>query len=260
MGDDDWPAAAVLCDVTVPREWRGSCFTSDMERMLRMKVWGELVVLAGAAVMGCAAHEGASSGETECASGTEVVLENGSVSGLSECPTTGLVIRTTRSACTNDVPEFTLDQYPSALLDELEPYDSFIKCESNADCDAKPRGYCAQDEASQLPATSCRYACETDDDCGAGEVCDCRADVGVCVKAECFSNSDCEDGPCIRFAESSLCHDGYIGGGVYYACDDSEAECALDSDCDEAQVCSSRSVDGDRLEHRQCQESRLCGI
>lgn len=190
--------------------------------------------------------------------GHEVELENGAVTGLTECLESGLVIRSGGSECVNDVPEFDLGQIPSRWLEELD--DSFIRCESNADCNEQARGYCALVTTSQVPLTACRYACDTDADCGDGAVCDCGEDVGVCVPAECAMAADCEEGPCIRFDESSLCYDGYIGGGVYYACQGVDDECAVDQDCGEGEVCSSGSLLGSPLGYRKCQEARLCGI
>ncbi|MDX2053880.1 MAG: hypothetical protein SFV15_15875 [Polyangiaceae bacterium] len=75
-------------------------------------------------------------------------------------------------------------------------------CSEDADCKEKPHGYCQfypAHEASPLgpaaPArTVCIYGCVTDQDCGAGSICQCGGNIGTCVASTCRTDADCADG------------------------------------------------------------------
>lgn len=83
-----------------------------------------------------------------------------------------------RSACPTTLPR----EAPTEPL-------FFAECALDVDCTASAHGFCAYGQ--------CRYGCVSDDECGEGELCFCRADVGACVHASCRSDADCPaDYPC----------------------------------------------------------------
>ena len=77
-------------------------------------------------------------------------------------------------------------------------------CNSDAECNEFPNGSCNQPDIG-LIACSCVYACETDDDCGPGEVCRCAGpELGpytTCTPSECADDSECPGEVC-QFANS----------------------------------------------------------
>lgn len=104
-------------------------------------------------------------------------------------------------------------------------------CRRNADCGAKPNGYCAAE--GQLGIHTCHYGCTGDSDCGAGALCMCDVPAGRCLPASCRSDQDCPVGRlCTRHL--ALRDHGYGA----FACDSERDECNIDDDCrgDEAKL------------------------
>lgn len=127
------------------------------------------------------------------------------------------------------------------------------ECSSKADCTAEEYGYCAIQDG-QFLWTVCLYGCEVDADCGAGYLCECGKNVGVCTPATCRSDADCGDEQCQRVVEQDPCVDGF-GPRTFYRCGSSIDTCREDADCTAPEVCLS-GEDGSR----SCQERSLCGI
>lgn len=104
-------------------------------------------------------------------------------------------------------------------------------CRTDADCTAKPYGHC--ESQGQLPNLSCEFGCVTDADCDADEACICGPFIGECIKADCRSAEDCDDGYlCAQFRE--LFGIG-CGEPMQLACQTPDDECRSSQDCDSAE-------------------------
>jgi len=102
-------------------------------------------------------------------------------------------------------------------------------CSSDSDCTNHPNGYCSQfDPAGGLPpGCSCYYGCQTDADCGTGQVCLCGNPVGQCVPASCTSDADCGTGLlCTMSAPLGTCP-----SAPPFACRTPSDACAGPKDC-----------------------------
>lgn len=119
-----------------------------------------------------------------------------------------------------------------------EPQGDFDQCESDADCTDAPFGYCvANSGGEQLPANVCQYGCETDSDCGDGRICLCGDPIGSCVEATCTSDAECGgELRCTDYVVSPGC------GGMAFACETPEDECATNADCSDGEC----SYDGSK--------------
>ncbi len=120
------------------------------------------------------------------------------------------------------------------------------ECTVHSDCDGE-LSYC---QAGQFgdPTTSCVTGCLTDDDCGAGYVCQCGSPVGSCRKASCTTDGDC--------APDHLCasdHDTGCGAAPRFACTADDDMCRSASDCSGGQGCSLSD------EERSCVPMVVCG-
>lgn len=103
-----------------------------------------------------------------------------------------------------------------------------VSCGYGGKIDADP---CAQYQYGYchiLQLGVCKSGCLTDDDCGAGSVCECGSSEsptgGVCRQSDCTVDSDCGTG--------LLCA-SYLGGcgEAGYACQRLDDECRIDADC-----------------------------
>lgn len=118
-------------------------------------------------------------------------------------------------------------------------------CNSDADCSEQPNGYCEKVPTAIVGLTNrCLYACETDSDCGSGELCSCEEIqrgpdapsiiAGRCVAATCTSDADCDDGLlCIAPLRPS-CEPARPYG---FHCQKPEDECSGDADCGSGYAC-----------------------
>lgn len=124
-------------------------------------------------------------------------------------------------------------------------YDPLLQeCATDADCTAKPYGRCA--ESPGLDATYCFYGCRIDADCAENEICVCGPDHGVCSRARCVTDADCEPGAlCVGLAMAP--GSGCFPSGFQpheFACRRPEDECFRNADCgaggsgDEEMYCS----------------------
>ncbi len=106
-------------------------------------------------------------------------------------------------------------------------------CSTDADCGDRPNGYCAN--MGQVGTCSCYYGCVTDADCDDGYICMCGEPVGHCVPATCKTDGDCEgDLMCVAYTSEPGC------GGVQFACQTEDDECASDADCSGNAQCTKR--------------------
>lgn len=107
-------------------------------------------------------------------------------------------------------------------------------CLTDDDCTEKPFGSCQQDMifgGVLIGGTcSCNYGCETDADCGEGQLCRCAGDeLGLytqCITAGCTQDSDCPPGELCGLAPD-IC----ASGGFLTACTTPADLCAGDGDC-----------------------------
>ena len=133
--------------------------------------------------------EGTGGGSTnvECdAPFPTVQIDGASLSGFEIC-SDGFVHRAEAVPCF--VPE------PPPLCESLSGNGS---CATSAECSEAPNGACVDDgvlDPAIAEGCHCEYACQTDDDCGDGQVCACTTVVGTrprCIPAGCVDSSDCE--------------------------------------------------------------------
>jgi len=124
-----------------------------------------------------------------------------------------------RSACPTTLPR-------AAPTDPL----FFEECALDVDCTAAAHGSCEYGQ--------CKYGCVSDDECAAGELCFCGADVGKCVAAGCRSDADCPaDYPCTGNLP-------FGSDAASFNCQTPLDECESDYDCPGARMhCGS---DGER--------------
>ena len=105
-------------------------------------------------------------------------------------------------------------------------------CFSDTDCTAMPNGYCRSNSGGQIPGNHCFYGCQTDAECGDGQICVCGEPVGNCAVATCTSDAECGDGlRCQSYDWSNGC--GLTG----FACQTFDDKCGGDGDCEPTQQC-----------------------
>jgi len=127
------------------------------------------------------------------------------------------------------------------------PVGDFRACSVDADCTAKPDGYCLLSTGWEGPVSECAYACHADSDCDSDELCSCDAFtshvngeslvLGVCKKATCRSDADCGPG--------LLCISPVINpcaGDESYSCQTAGDQCGGPGDCPNGdRLCSAES-------------------
>ncbi|WP_044989886.1 hypothetical protein [Sorangium cellulosum] len=107
-----------------------------------------------------------------------------------------------------------------------------FQCRTDADCTDGPRGKCVSSFGQIGPYCGCEYACETDAECGASEVCVCkgtgalREEHSVCAKALCAVDADCPGSTCGLSAYFNGCWEQ-----VTLACRTKDDACQSDADC-----------------------------
>lgn len=130
-----------------------------------------------------------------------------------------------------------------------------VSCRTNGDCTDGKFGRCnaytfANFATAEIPQTyvRCSYGCESDADCGAGNICLCGPDVGTCISAACTHDADCGAGElCLDDIQVDPC-----GGGVSqsFACSAVGAECATGADC---------GTFSEFCDNGNCMSSAVCG-
>jgi hypothetical protein len=133
----------------------------------------------------------------------------------------GSVHRGSRTTCDVTIQQSTCAGTESRLF-----------CHTDADCKDGPHGRCVTGIGQIGTYCGCAYACETDDECGAGEVCVCRgtgalgATHSVCAKAACKVDADCPGSSCGLSVYNNGCHEE-----VSVACRSKADACRSDRDC-----------------------------
>ncbi len=103
------------------------------------------------------------------------------------------------------------------------------QCKADADCVARPYGWCGA--GGQVPGPYCSYGCVKDSDCAANQLCECGDPVGRCVQADCKLDADCKPG--------FLCkgYDASGGCGINtFTCQSSADGCGSDADCTDTKL------------------------
>ncbi|MRG92478.1 ferritin-like domain-containing protein [Polyangium spumosum] len=204
----------------------------DRYRSLRISL------LAALGAAGCSASSTAASGSGE--SPPVVAIPTASSSATAEAPSpdgepepsnptrtgwvaekNGNVHRASRVTC-----DATID------LPACAGTESRLSCKTDADCTEKPHGKCTSGVGQIGTYCGCTYACETDDECGAGQACVCkgtgalRARHSVCAEASCSTDADCSENSCGLSAYFNGCYEK-----VTLACRTKEDTCRSDADC-----------------------------
>jgi hypothetical protein len=105
------------------------------------------------------------------------------------------------------------------------------QCTSDADCTAKPHGYCDYPDYSFGPrppyeVATCSYGCVRDEECGMNQICVCGNPVGHCESASCSTDAECGAGlVCGTYTPNPGCP------GEAFACQTYVDQCAADTDC-----------------------------
>ena len=101
----------------------------------------------------------------------------------------------------------------------------------------------------------CAAGCRTDSDCGVHGACVCEGaapmTTGLCVAADCASDSACQPG----FLCRSYFQSGCMHGGVRYTCQSPLDECGPDTDCEPGSQCRFDDV----VQYFRCIASPACG-
>ncbi len=188
----------------------------------------------GAAVSPDSSDGAAVSSLFACKSSVPWSIDGGPSGGLERCES-GMLHRPASGACGSGAPWPTggvPDPYPKGL-GSIGFGDG---CREDSECTAMPHGYCAFIGRSgpEPSESNCTYACSSDTDCAAGFLCSCGESLGTCVPADCATDADCGDTPCILLPSVVTCgkpaHPKYTCGRVDQAG-------AADSQCPEFQAC-----------------------
>ncbi|WP_437599742.1 ferritin-like domain-containing protein [Sorangium sp. So ce590] len=125
-----------------------------------------------------------------------------------------------------------------------------FQCKTDADCREGPRGKCVSAFGQIGAYCGCEYACESDVECGASEVCVCkgtgalREEHSVCAKAQCAVDADCPDSTCGLSAYFNGCWEQ-----VTLACRTKDDTCRSDADCASDTIpgaaCVAPDIDGE---------------
>ena len=120
---------------------------------------------------------------------SEPILVGGQASGYLRLAD-GLVIRTAKEACPSTRPRL------------VECRATKRGCKTDAECTAKPNGYCT-DVGDNL-GCGCHYGCLTDGDCLRDEICLCGEPVGSCIKSSCVNESCAAPSQCATYYNGCL--------------------------------------------------------
>lgn len=160
--------------------------------------------------------------------GSIAVVESGVETGLWRCED-GVVHRPAPVKCESNLPRRgTAPIFVPPLPDPLPA----AWCRTDSDCTEKPYGYCGP--VGQI-SHFCSYGCVSDSDCGAGNVCVCGPEFGICAQATCQSDADCGgEFKCAAWTP-------YVGIGCgespAYACQSSRDSCKTDGECGQGDFC-----------------------
>jgi hypothetical protein len=182
-----------------------------------------LALLGALGLLPIAACDGGVETPAYPCSDSQPVLQEGQETGFETC-SEGYQHRTTAVTCPSILPrtEACESGWPEGDT-----------CSTDADCTDQANGYCTAADNFGGGNCSCSYGCETDSDCGAGNICVCGGIVGHCAKADCATDADCPgDNLCTTYVTEPGC------GSTAYACQTAEDECASDADCGPNEQCT----------------------
>lgn len=104
-------------------------------------------------------------------------------------------------------------------------------CAEDADCSARPFGFCSTVPTAHYPSCGCSYGCVSDSDCEAGELCECGDPVGLCRPASCFVDADCGSGNLCASAPLATTSCTFFPAPRGYECQAASDQCLSDADC-----------------------------
>lgn len=176
-------------------------------------------------------------GNRPCLDPTPIVLF-GKATGYARCAN-GLLHRRRQAVCPSTVPragtvrETLLEVQRRSHERRGDPEAPWVapiedgECTSDADCTARPHGYCTRSDPSGVPdRTACAYGCTKDAECPPQHICVCGDPVGECVMGSCTGNAQCGPGLACAEYESPGCT---LTTG--FACQTAADRCAVDGDC-----------------------------
>ncbi|APR78918.1 Hypothetical protein A7982_04265 [Minicystis rosea] len=163
----------------------------------------------------------------ECAGAAMVTASDGSDSGFARCPD-GSIHRNYPVTCDAGLG-----------VEACDGTEKSTACTTDAECVAHPHGRCGRnrriDFSGVIIACECVYPCETDDECGAGQVCVCAGVVpadhhhSLCAPTTCKTGQDCASGVC---GLSSLrLHANQCFADIELACHAPTDICQSNTDC-----------------------------
>lgn len=162
--------------------------------------------------------------------------------------------------CDNGVihrPATTVCAQPASTAPSCELEEQ--SCTADAECTDGAFGRCIQytDPFLGEDFCGCRYGCETDSDCDAGEVCACgAADIpgypsqSQCIPAGCTDDAACGETMCALGAADDGCSRWYEA-----ECLDETSECMVDDECESLGNCFPDTESGQWT----CQDFCCCG-
>ncbi len=183
--------------------------------------------------LGCLSKDDDSGTDSGIDTGTSFVGCEGEVEILDEAGVATGYVRCDDGAVNRVAPR-TWDPSIDAARCTGEEIDR--SCEVDADCTDSPHGACIQYnwKGGAADACGCVYACGTDADCDAGEICigagvqDGIVRWSTCVQASCAVAEDCPSGECGLSAWDDGC-----GMVVELGCRSDADACRTDGDCPE---------------------------
>jgi hypothetical protein len=150
----------------------------------------------------------------------QAFTEPATPSGFVQCDA-GIIHRAEALACGTPVT-------PNSCIDNIGE-----GCKVDADCVEKPFGSCQETMVFggfTVDGCNCVYGCQTDADCGDGQICRCAgAGLGLyteCIQAGCVTDADCPAGEVC-----GLSPDICAPGGFQTACTTPGDTCDSDDDC-----------------------------
>ena len=163
-----------------------------------------------------------------------MVRRRWSIRGLERCES-GMLHRPAAGSCGTG-PPWPTGGVPDPFPNGAGSVGLGDGCREDSDCTAMAHGYCAVILRSgpEPSESNCTYACSSDADCAAGYLCACGETVSTCVPADCATDADCGDMPCILLPSVVTCGQP---AQPKFSCGRVGQECAADSQCPESQAC-----------------------
>ncbi|HEY4160233.1 MAG TPA: hypothetical protein VGM29_19105, partial [Polyangiaceae bacterium] len=153
------------------------------------------------------------------------VLLSGKDTGFVSCGA-GVVHRASVVACPTLLPRADGGSCTTGLGVAGAP-----SCTLDADCTEKPNGICERVVITHFPTCSCSYGCLSDQDCAAGEICECGDPVGQCRATDCTTDASCPAGSLCASAVASFGGCSFYSGPRVFKCQASADTCLTDETC-----------------------------